>query len=96
MGVPWSRWRTSPADPWTWMQPGESIALPPPQAKVSLDYNDPESCVIQIEKKNRRYRSFAVKKSDLPAGWITGVDQASGQTYYTNEMTGQSQLEAPQ
>ena len=78
------------------MQPGESIALPPPQAKVSLDYNDPESCVIQIEKKNRRYRSFAVKKSDVPAGWTTGIDQASGQTYYTNEMTGQSQWEAPQ
>ena len=32
----------------------------------------------------------------LPAGWITGVDQASGATYYFNEQTGQSQWEPPQ
>jgi len=29
-------------------------------------------------------------------GWISGVDQASGQTYWYNQQTGQSQWEAPQ
>ena len=29
-------------------------------------------------------------------GWITGVDEASGATYYYNEQTGQSQWEPPQ
>ena len=29
-------------------------------------------------------------------GWVTGVDQASGVTYYTNVQTGQSQWEPPQ
>ena len=32
----------------------------------------------------------------LPAGWSAAVDQASGQTYYYNEQTGQSQWEPPQ
>ena len=31
----------------------------------------------------------------LPYGWISGVDQQSGQTYYYNEQTGQSQWEPP-
>ena len=35
-------------------------------------------------------------QSPLPAGWITLLDQASGHTYYYNEMTGESQWEAPQ
>ena len=33
---------------------------------------------------------------NLPAGWISGIDQASGQTYYYNQQTGQSQWEPPQ
>eukprot|EP00966_Prymnesium_polylepis_P198658 4604504-Prymnesium_polylepis.2 len=32
----------------------------------------------------------------LPAGWVAGVDDASGQTYYFHEQTGQSQWETPQ
>ena len=32
---------------------------------------------------------------NLPAGWISGIDQTSGQTYYYNEQTGQSQWEPP-
>lgn len=31
----------------------------------------------------------------LPAGWTTGVDEESGQTFYINEQTGESQWEAP-
>ena len=29
-------------------------------------------------------------------GWVTGVDEASGETYYFNEQTGQSQWEPPE
>ena len=32
----------------------------------------------------------------LQNGWVTGVDEASGQTYYYNEQTGQSQWDPPQ
>ena len=32
----------------------------------------------------------------LQNGWVTGVDEASGQTYYYNEQTGQSQWEPPE
>merc|ERR1719327_1475023 len=35
------------------------------------------------------------QQGGLPAGWVSGVDQATGQTYYYNEQTGQSQWEAP-
>ena len=31
----------------------------------------------------------------LPYGWTSGVDQQSGQTYYYNEQTGQSQWDPP-
>ena len=31
----------------------------------------------------------------LPFGWTSGVDQQSGQTYYYNEQTGQSQWDPP-
>lgn len=34
--------------------------------------------------------------AQLSVGWATGVDEASGQTYYYNEQTGQSQWEPPQ
>jgi hypothetical protein len=33
--------------------------------------------------------------SQLPPGWVTGIDEASGHTYYYNEHTGHSQWEPP-
>ena len=102
MGIVGSRWRTSPTQPWTWLQPGESISVPPPLAKLSLDCNDPDAIVFAVEKKDRRFAGAVVKKSPqstsslpLPAGWISQVDPGSGQTYYLNQMTCQSQWEAP-
>ena len=32
----------------------------------------------------------------LPAGWSTGVDTSSGDTYYFNDITGESRWERPQ
>jgi len=47
--------------------------------------------------RGRCQRSIAVfaKSKDLPAGWTSGVDQQSGQTYYYNEVTGESRWETP-
>jgi len=33
---------------------------------------------------------------DLPPGWVTDIDKASGMTYYFNERTGDSQWEPPE
>lgn len=33
--------------------------------------------------------------AQLPPGWVVGIDQESGQNYYYNEHTGQSQWEPP-
>jgi len=43
-------------------------------------------------------RAFAARLQleELPAGWTSGIDQGSGQTYYYNEATGASQWEPPQ
>merc|ERR1719183_2959473 len=42
-------WRTSPYEEWTWMQPGESVALENGH-KVSLDASYPESAVFKFER----------------------------------------------
>ena len=39
---------------------------------------------------------YAVQPQGLPAGWVTGVDQESGATYYFNELTGMSSWDPPQ
>lgn len=98
-------WRTRPDEPWNWMQPGESVVLESGH-KVSLDCNYPEDAVYKCEKAGR----FLVQEylesqglaqpqgngqGQLPPGWTTGVDETSGQQYYFNENTGQSQWDAP-
>ena len=51
-------------EPWTWMQPGESVALQTGH-KVSLDYNDPEAAVFKFEKND---------PSGMPPGWVSGIE----------------------
>jgi len=97
-------WRTGPHEPWTWMNPGESIALTNGH-KVSLDYNDPEAAVYKFERSGwaEEYGSYASTgqqqgyggATQLPPGWTSGIDQQSGQTFYYNQNTGQSQWEPP-
>jgi len=41
-------------------------------------------------------RSVVAQYEELPPGWTSGYDQASGATYYINENTGESQWEPPQ
>jgi len=92
------------------MQPGESVALENGH-KVSLDAQDPEAAVFKFERSQwdqdyGQQGSGMLGQSaggyggamggQLPPGWTSGVDQASGQTYYFNEQTGQSQWDPPQ
>ena len=91
-------WRTRPDEEWNWMQPGESVVLQSGQ-KVSLDCDHPDAAVYKFEKAGRflvQDRLDTQGLGQLPAGWITGVDEASGQQYYYNEQTGQSQWDPPQ
>jgi len=46
-------------------------------------------------KGNFRQRTRTLFAQQLAPGWITGIDPASGATYYYNEQTGQSQWEPP-
>ena len=87
-------WGTSPFEQWNWLQPGESVALQNGH-KVSLDCQDPEAAVFKFQKASAAgaQQSFAQQgTSSLPPGWISGIDQASGQTYYYNEQSGQSRM----
>ena len=65
--------------------------------QVSLDCNDPEAaffaCQVQYAQQDETPQGYA---QGLPAGWISGVDEVSGVTYYYNEQTGESQWEWPQ
>lgn len=96
-------WRTSPYEPWTWMQPGESVALTNGH-KVSLDCTDPESAVYKFERSGwaeefGSYNSGTAQPQGagggLPPGWTTVQDPASGQTYYYNQQTGASSWDLP-
>lgn len=86
-------WRTGPYEPWTWMQPGESVALTTGH-KVSLDASHPEAAVFKFEKESpQTAAAMRGEGQQLPPGWVQGVD--NGQTYYFNQQTGQSQWEPP-
>jgi len=88
-------WRTSPYEPWNWMQPGDSVALTNGN-KVSLDYKDPEACVFKFERSGWAEEYGDTSSTLLPPGWTTGIDEQSGQQYYFNEQTGASQWDPPQ
>ena len=56
---------------------------------MSLDCNDPEAAVFTA------YQDRAQDAHDLPAGWTSAVDAASGTTYFCFVQTGQCQWEMP-
>lgn len=101
-------WRTRPDEDWRWLQQGESQVLQSGW-KVNLDCIYPESAVFKVEPCST-YPPYQVGKPKtqdygmgeamsgqgaLPYGWVSGVDEQSGQIYYYNEQTGQSQWEPP-
>ena len=56
------------------------------------------SAPLQLQRKGFRMRpAFAqFQVQELPVGWATGTDEATGAPFYYNEHTGQSQWEPPQ
>mgnify|MGYP006103324093 CR=1 FL=1 len=72
--------------------------------QVGLDYQNPEAavftCLVEIAAVQDSQQGNLVQpgyaQQGLPAGWVMGVDENSGATYYYNEQTGQSQWDPPQ
>lgn len=64
--------------------------------QVSLDWQDPEAAVFTCQVQSAMQQSVQqVHAPDLPAGWISAVDPASGAAFYYNQQTGASQWEPP-
>ena len=93
---------------WNALHAGETHVLSDGD-HISMDVNDPEGAVFMIHdctpppSKQQQQDGAQVLPpgwqgvtQPLPPGWSAGVDQASGQTYYYNELTGQSQWDPPQ
>ncbi|EOD37248.1 hypothetical protein EMIHUDRAFT_225675 [Emiliania huxleyi CCMP1516] len=57
---------------------------------VSLDAQDPDAAVLMCVAEGASQPGSA-----LPAGWFADVDPASGDTYFFNEQTGETQWEFP-
>ena len=82
--------------PWCAVQRAESLVLADGD-QVSLDCNDPEAAVFtcHVDYAQQEYTHQGYPQ-DLPAGWVSGLDESSGAIYYYNEQTGHSQWEPPQ
>jgi len=92
---------------WDYLYPEESRILADGD-KISLDFNDPEAavftCNLEYAKQDYAQQDYAQQdyaqqgyaQTELPADWISGVDEASGAVYYYNEQTGESQWDVPQ
>jgi len=88
-----SLYRT-PGGAWSALYKGQTVLLADGM-QVSLDYEQPENAVFTCYDESAMQQG-GYQQQGLPAGWTTGIDQSSGQTYYFNEQTGQSQWEPPQ
>ena len=84
------------APPLSWLYEGQTHVLSSGD-QVTMDQKEPERAILDLQQgggpANAVYGQPA--QGNLPPGWVSGVDQASGQTYYYNEQTGQSQWEPP-
>lgn len=69
---------------------GESQWKPPQE-----DYTQQDYAQHNYAQQGHAQYDAAYKSNALPAGWITGIDQASGANYFYNELTGESQWEPP-
>lgn len=84
----------TPGGYWSWLSTGQSHILADGD-HISLDVNDPEAAVFMIHDCTPD-DPVPGQQGGLPAGWVSEIDQQSGQTFYYNEQTGQSQWEPPQ
>jgi hypothetical protein len=92
-GKPPTLWRSRTAVSWDALLKWDEKPLSDGDM-ISLDAQDRDAAVFVVER--------AVQQGDsagyayLPAGWLQGVDEATGEPFYYNEQTGQSQWDYPQ
>jgi len=93
-GKPATGFRQSPDAPWEALQKGKSTVLAS-GGQISLDYQNPDGAIFtcQIDGLGGAYGQQV--QQQLPYPWEQQVDPSSGQTYYYNPQTGQSQWEPP-
>lgn len=93
IGKPPTGWRSGPYDQWIWLSAGQSQPLTSGN-QISMDKGDPESCVLDLQQGGGPANAVYGQQQNLLPGWRAVVDQ-TGQSYYYNDQTGQSQWEAP-
>jgi len=62
--------------------------------QISLDANNPEGAVFVCNRDAGGQAAAGWNPSNA-AAWVAQVDQASGQTYYMNQQTGESRWDPP-
>ena len=89
-------WRRA-GGPWNMLYKDEEQSLSDGD-QISLDCDDPEGAVFVCTAPGGvggQQQQPADLTARLDAGWESHVDEASGQTYYVNSQTGESQWEPP-
>jgi len=107
-GKPPTLWRSRTAASWDALLKWDEKPLSDGDM-ISLDAQDRDAAVFVVD---RAVQQGDVQQGDvqqggalqgdsagyayLPAGWLQGVDEATGEPFYYNEQTGQSQWDYPQ
>ena len=90
-------WRSA-GGPWNMLHKYETQALSDGD-QVSLDYNDPEAAVFVCTAggggQSQQPTGMTGGQQAASSGWVAQVDEASGETFYLNSQTGETQWEPP-
>jgi len=81
------------------MQALSSLPRVQPRARVQLAASALTASALMVSIRlplRHAQRSRKLFAQQLPPGWVSAVDPSSGQTYYYNEESGQSQWESPE
>jgi len=112
LGKPLTGWRAGAGMAWQWLRKDDERALfqgaqlsldqSNPEADVftiqkqEMGAYGQSQGYGQPQQQAGGYGQYPGGAQGLPVGWAAAVDPGSGQTYYYNEQTGQSQWEPPQ
>jgi len=92
-GKPATGCRQGRGAPWYWVEKGQAQALAT-GSQICLDASDPEGAVFHVQVEGQP-GVHGQQLGQLRYPWEQQVDPQSGQAYYYNPQTGQSQWEAP-
>mmetsp|Transcript_24282 Transcript_24282/g.77942 ORF Transcript_24282/g.77942 Transcript_24282/m.77942 type:complete len:235 (+) Transcript_24282:111-815(+) len=92
-GKPATGCRQGRGAPWYWVEKGQALALAT-GSQICLDATNPEGAVFHVQVEGQPGVQ-GQQQGQLPYPWEQQVDPQSGQAYYYNPQTGQSQWEAP-